>query len=95
MDALTPMRRLAGAVFGLQFGLSILACLKQNRRMENENDKPAGFQGLVKWAMTPPQAYLVYAICVILIGGLSFIAGTMNPKKAPPQPPPAVSAPQR
>ena len=63
--------------------------------MANENDETTGFQGLVKWAMTPPQAYAVYAICVILIGGLSFIAGTMNPKKAPPAPQPAVSEPQR
>ena len=63
--------------------------------MENANDKPAGFQGLVKWATTPPQAYVVYLLGIILIYGLSFIAGTLNPKKPPPSPPPAVSAPQR
>ena len=63
--------------------------------MENEKEKPVGFQGLVQWAMTPPQAYAVYAVCLILIGGLSFIAGTMNPKKTQNLPPPAVSAPQR
>ena len=60
--------------------------------MDNQSDERAGFQGLVQWAMKPPQAYAVYAICVILIGGLSFIAGTLNPKKPPP--PPTVSAPR-
>jgi hypothetical protein len=73
------------------FGLSIAVRLKQNPYMENQNGEPAGFQGLVQWALKPPQAYAVYAICVILIGGLSFIAGTLNPKKPPP--PPAVSLP--
>ena len=60
--------------------------------MERENNNPVSFQGLVQWAMTPPQAYVVYAICVILIGGLSFFAGTLNPKKPPA--PPVVSAPR-
>ena len=63
--------------------------------MENNSDKPVGFQGLVKWAMTPPQAYVVYLLGIILIYGVSFIAGTMNPKKTAPPPPPAVSVPQR
>ncbi len=63
--------------------------------MESENQKPVGFQGLVQWAMTPPQAYAVYAVCIVLIGGLSFIAGTMNPKKTATPPPPAISVPQR
>jgi hypothetical protein len=75
-----------------QFGLPIPPCLKQNPRMENESDKPVGFQGLVQWAMTPPQAYMVYFVCLVLIGGLSFYAGTMNPKKIPSAPP-AVTAP--
>ena len=38
--------------------------------MENQNDKPVGFQGLVQWAMTPPQAYAVYFVLLVLIGGL-------------------------
>jgi hypothetical protein len=62
--------------------------------MQKESDRPVGFQGLVQWAMTPPQAYAVYAVCVILIGGLSFMAGTMNPKKTASPPPAAVSVPQ-
>jgi hypothetical protein len=92
IDTRPHSRCCPGAVSGLQFGLSIPAYLKQKRRMENENDKPTGFQGLVKWAMTPPQAYAVYLLGLILIYGLSFIAGTLNPKKAPP--PPAVSVPR-
>jgi hypothetical protein len=61
--------------------------------MENDTGPTAGLQALLQWAMTPPQAYAVYFICLILIGGLSFYAGTLNPKKAPPSP--AISAPQR
>jgi hypothetical protein len=60
--------------------------------MENNTGPDTGFQALVQWAMTPPQAYGVYFICLILIGGFSFYAGTLNPKKAPP--PPTISAPR-
>jgi hypothetical protein len=62
--------------------------------MENEAD-PNTLKGLVKWAMTPPQAYVVYVIGLLLIYGLSYFAGTLNPKKARPSPPPAVTVPQR
>lgn len=59
--------------------------------MENENDRPAGFQGLVQWATTRPQAYATYLVALILIGGLSFYAGTLRPKKVPPSAPPAAT----
>jgi len=62
--------------------------------MESE-PAPNTFKGLVKWAMTPPQAYVVYVIGLLLVYGVSYFAGTLNPKKAPPSPPPAVTAPQR
>ena len=62
--------------------------------MENETDTST-FSGLVKWAMTPPQAYVVYVIGLLLVYGVSYLAGTMNPKKAPPAQPPAVTVPQR
>jgi hypothetical protein len=42
------------------------------------------FKDFVRWATTPPQAYLVYAIALILIWAGSFYAGTLTPKKAPP-----------
>jgi hypothetical protein len=72
-------------------GLSIPAGLKQNPVMENENDRPVGFQGLVQWATTRPQAYATYFVALVLIGGLSFYAGTLKPKKAPPGAPPAAT----
>jgi len=93
---MTPSPRDSGWSCGnaaLQFNLSILARLKHKFRMEN-NTGPVGLQALLKWAMTPPQAYAVYFVCLILIGGLSFYAGTLNPKKAPGPPPSTVSAPR-
>jgi hypothetical protein len=57
--------------------------------------EPRTFKGLVKWAMTPPQAYVVYVILLLLVYAVSYFAGTLNPKKAPPSTPPAVTAPQR
>ena len=62
--------------------------------MENDTD-PNRFKGLVKWAMTPPQAYVVYVIGLLLVYAVSYFAGTLNPKKAPPSTPPAATAPQR
>jgi hypothetical protein len=47
-----------------------------------------------RWMITPPQAYAVYAVLVIAIGSLSFLAGTLKPHKAPGAAPPAVSAPR-
>ena len=78
----------------LRFGLSIPSYLKQNPVMENQSDRPVGFQGLVQWATTRPQAYATYFVALILIGGLSFYAGTLKPKKVPTAPPSAVSVPQ-
>ena len=43
--------------------------------------------------MTPPQAYLVYVIALVLIWAGSFYAGTLSPKKAPPSAPSQVNAP--
>jgi hypothetical protein len=62
--------------------------------MENDTD-PNRFKGLVKWAMTPPQAYVVYVIGLLPVYAVSYFAGTLTPKKAPPTAPPAVTAPQR
>ena len=62
--------------------------------MENQSDRPVGFQGLVQWATTRPQAYATYFVALILIGGLSFYAGTLKPKKTTGIGPPPVSAPR-
>ena len=58
--------------------------------MENE----AGpIRRLVRWAITPPQSYVVYLVSLFLVAGLSFYAGSLRPKKVVGMPP-AVSAPR-
>lgn len=62
--------------------------------MENKTDpaeKPASF---FQWATTPPQSYVVYLICLVLVGGLSFYAGMLKPKKPVGLGPPPISAPR-
>ena len=49
---------------------------------------------LARWATTPPQSYAVYFVCLFLIGGLSFYAGTLKPKKVVGVPPQATSLPR-
>ena len=54
-------------------------------------DKPKSF---VQWAMTPPQSYAVYLICLVLVWGLSFYVGMLKPKKPVGLGPPPISAPR-
>ena len=42
----------------------------------------------------PRYSVAVYFVCLVLIGGLSFYAGTLKPKKAGAVGPPPVSAPR-
>jgi hypothetical protein len=56
--------------------------------MANEPDPNRSFW---RWAITPPQSYAVYLVCLILIFVGSFYAGTLKPKKAPVEPPAAVN----
>jgi hypothetical protein len=66
-----------------------------NNKTSDEN-QDAGIRSLWRWATTPPQAYVVYVLALILVWGVSFLAGTINPKKtASPMSPPPVSTPQR
>ena len=60
------------------------------------DDKPdTSLRGLWRWATTPPQAYVVYVLALILVYGLSYLAGTLNPKKTSnPISPPPISSPQ-
>ena len=45
--------------------------------------------------MKPPQAYVVYLLCVVLIGGLSFYVGTLKPRTPHGlAPPPSASVPR-
>jgi len=60
--------------------------------MENENG--SGIKGIVRWAITPPQSYAVYLVCLLLVAGLSFYAGTLKPKHAVSTVPPATSVPR-
>ena len=61
--------------------------------MENETGIAASIRGFVRWAITPPQSYAVYLVCLFLVAGLSFYAGTFSKKKAGLGPPP-ISAPR-
>jgi hypothetical protein len=49
----------------------------------------------LRWATTPPQAYAVYLVCLVLVWVLSFYAGTLKPKKAVGIGPPPISVPQK
>jgi hypothetical protein len=61
--------------------------------MEKESGPGATIRALVQWAITPPQSYAVYLICLFVVLGASFYAGTLKPKKAPPLSRPPASAP--
>jgi hypothetical protein len=52
--------------------------------MANDNEPDGGIRHWTRWATTRPQAYLTYLIALILIWLVSYYAGTLNPKKAPP-----------
>jgi hypothetical protein len=67
---------------------------KQNRAMANNTDPMAAIRGFVRWAITPPQSYAVYLVCLFLVLGLSFYAGTLRPKKPTGLGPPPISAPR-
>lgn len=62
--------------------------------MENEKDKAAAIQGFARWAITPPQSYALYLICLFTIAGVSFYVGTLNAKKAGGIGPPQLTAPR-
>lgn len=63
--------------------------------MNDDSKRDRSLRSLWKWATTPPQAYAVYLLALILVWGISFLAGTLNPKRTAGQTPPAASAPQR
>lgn len=53
--------------------------------MQNQDDNKTSLgvsiNDLWRWSTTPPQSYLVYVVCLVLVLGLSYYAGTLNPKK--------------
>jgi hypothetical protein len=62
--------------------------------MEDQTGQATTIRGFVRWATTLPQSIAVYFVCLVLIGGLSFYAGTLKPKKTTGIVPPQVSAPR-
>ena len=62
--------------------------------MSDDAGPPRTFKGLLRWATTPPQAWGVYLLAVLLVWLISFYACTLKPKKTPDASPPAVTAPQ-
>ena len=62
--------------------------------MESETGPAAVFRGVIRWAITPPQSYVVYLVCLFLVAGSSFYIGTLKPKKATGFGPPPMSAPR-
>jgi hypothetical protein len=62
--------------------------------MEKETGPATGTRGFLRWAITPPQSYVVYLVSLFLVAGLSFYVGTLKPKKAVGLGPPPVSAPR-
>ena len=62
--------------------------------MEDQTGQATTIRGFVRWATTLPQSVAVYFVCLVLIGGLSFYAGTLKPKKSIGVGPPQVSAPR-
>jgi hypothetical protein len=65
----------------------------QNRGMADEPGSNSP-KGLVKWALTPPQSYVVYVIGLLLVYSVSYYAGTLNPKKGAGPPLPSVAVPR-
>ncbi|TYO66597.1 hypothetical protein FXV83_10745 [Bradyrhizobium hipponense] len=61
---------------------------------DDDTGPPRTFKGLLRWATTPPQAWGVYLLAIILVWLLSFYAGTLKPKKTPQGEPPPITAPK-
>jgi hypothetical protein len=67
------------------FNLDLIPARRQHRNMEKPSEKETGpavaIREFVRWSITPPQSYAMYVVCLFLITGLSYYAGTLNPKK--------------
>jgi hypothetical protein len=62
--------------------------------MEDKAGQATTIRDFVRWATTLPQSIAVYFVCLVLIGGLSFYAGTLKPKKSIGTGSPPLSAPR-
>ena len=61
--------------------------------MANETDSSSALTRLFRWATTPPQAYAMYVLALVAVYGVTFLAGSLAPKKHPAATPPSVSVP--
>lgn len=75
------------------FRIDLQVSIEQHRSMSSESDSSSGLQKLFRWATTPPQAYVVYVLALIAVYGVTFLAGTLAPKKHLTPPADQVSAP--
>ena len=62
--------------------------------MEKPPDPAPAPKSLWQWAITPPQSYAIYLVCLFLVAGLSFYVGTLRPKKPVGLGPPPITAPR-
>ncbi len=62
--------------------------------MSNGTGPSGTFRRFVRWATTPPQAWGVYLLALLLVWLVSFYAGTLKPKKTPESAPAQVTAPK-
>jgi hypothetical protein len=72
----------------------IISISSKKHGMERETGAAAFIRRFVRWAITPPQAYVVYLVCLFLVAGSSFYLGTLKPKKPVGLGPPPVSVPR-
>ncbi len=59
------------------------ACIHQSSWPASANDaftQSAPMKALFRWITTPPQAYVIYALLIATVGGVSFLVGTLKPK---------------
>jgi hypothetical protein len=61
--------------------------------MDKQTGPNAAIRAFVQWALTPPQAWGVYLICLFLVATSSFYIGTLRPKKPVGLGPPPMAAP--
>ena len=60
-----------------------------------DQTSPSGLlRRFTRWATTPPQAYGVYLVALVLVWMVSFYAGTLKPKKPFEASPPPVATPR-
>ncbi len=62
--------------------------------MDKATGMAAAIRGFVRWSITPPQSYAVYLVCLFLVAGLSFYAGSLKPRHPIGMQAPPMSAPR-